>query len=86
MAQTWIHVRAEASRGSWDEELASPGLASEVVITGTWGHLNALRSVLGEIWLLSYIVCVGMETGGRRGQEPVVGQTQSESLDDPEGR
>lgn len=34
MAQTWVHLGAEACRGSWDKELASPGLASEVVITG----------------------------------------------------
>lgn len=47
MAHTWVHGRAEACHGAWDKELVSPGLASEVVITGIFRHLNPLRPVPG---------------------------------------
>lgn len=69
-------------------KLASLGLASERVTTGPWRHLNPLSSApgpggdLAECSMLSE--CAGVETGGR-GQQPVVGQTQSDPLDDPEG-
>ena len=56
----------EARHGSWDKELASPGLASELVPQGPGGTRTHMRSVPGR-WINRAVratlhVCVGVGT------------------------